>query len=119
MKRCKVSANAGVEMLLGAVVNYKVIAFTRGGPPADTALLSTFTSGGHTAAAVPKAAPGAKASRRARRKVQSSTSIGTSLRIKGRTGFYFNRVLPAKEGQSSLPHGQLSARSMQLKDKFY
>ena len=43
VKRCRVGANAGVEMLLGAVVNYKVIAFTRGVAPVTTPVLATTT----------------------------------------------------------------------------
>ena len=54
-QRCKDGATGKVGMSPEPALHCKNIAFTRGGPPADTALLSTSTSGGHTAAAAPRA----------------------------------------------------------------
>ena len=56
-----------------------------------------FLSGAAYSAGTPTGTPRWRASRRARR--------GKDRIV------YFIRVLPTKEGQSSLPHGQLNARS--------
>ena len=67
-------------MLLGVAMDFYVIAFTRGGTLAVPALLSTTTWGSLTPPRSLTPRPRAKASRR----------------VIGKTGFYIDRVLPAK-----------------------
>ena len=67
-------------MLLDAAMHIKGIVFSRGGALATAPFPSTIV-GHQQAAAAPTAAPGAQ-----HREGQEE-----------RTGFYFNRVLPAKE----------------------
>jgi hypothetical protein len=85
-------------MLPESALHYQSIAFNRGGAPAS-ALLSSSTMGDiHGRRGSQSRAPD-REHREGRKegKTGSTTSSGTSLR---------------RKGQSSLPHWQLSARSM-------
>ena len=80
VKRCKDSATAEVKMLLGVAMDFYVIAFSRGVAPVTTLDIDYYSGAFQTAPRLLTPRPRAKASRRAI----------------GKTGFYIDRVLPAK-----------------------